>query len=286
MKNSDAIFERHIRPLEPLPTGVRPVLGKIQPFSAILFDVYGTLLISGAGEIGTDREPAAIDEDKTMVHLLRRYGIEYTPVQIQQAFHEAVEQTHANSRKQGVDTPEVDIVRLWQRVLGSTALPWIDEFAMEYELTVNPVYPMPGMNALLATCKAGSTPMGIVSNAQFYTVLLLEHFLGAPLTACGFKRRLLFFSWLEQYAKPSSVMFARARTVLEEMGIPTASVVYVGNDMRNDILPAASVGFKTALFAGDQRSLRQRETDDRCREVKPDLIITDLRQLLACIGNA
>ena len=45
------------------------------------------------------------------------------------------------------------------------------------------------------------------------------------------------------------------------------------------------VGFKTALFAGDGRSLRPRESDDRCRGLSPDLIVTDLRQLIAATVN-
>jgi putative hydrolase of the HAD superfamily len=69
------------------------------------------------------------------------------------------------------------------------------------------------------------------------------------------------------------------------MAIPAASVLYVGNDMRNDIVPAASVGFNTALFAGDQRSLRLRESDADCRNVTPDVIVTDLRQLIVGIDD-
>jgi len=81
-------------------------------------------------------------------------------------------------------------------------------------------------------------------------------------------------------------MFNRAKAVLFDMGIPAASVLYVGNDMRNDILPAKAVGFKTALFAGDRRSLRPRKSDDCCRDLSPDLIVTDLQQLIAKTGNS
>jgi len=50
--------------------------------------------------------------------------------------------------------------------------------------------------------------------------------------------------------------------------------------MRNDILPAKKIGFNTALFAGDARSLRMREDDPECIRTSPDLVITDLIQLL------
>ena len=64
------------------------------------------------------------------------------------------------------------------------------------------------------------------------------------------------------------------------MGVSPHAVLYVGNDMLNDMLPAAAAGFQTALFAGDARSLRLRETDPRCIDVSPDIVLTDLSQLI------
>jgi len=52
--------------------------------------------------------------------------------------------------------------------------------------------------------------------------------------------------------------------------------------MLNDIQPSGELGFRTALFAGDERSLRLREGDRRVENVSPDLIITDLRVLGSC----
>ncbi|MGB5620116.1 MAG: HAD family hydrolase, partial [Desulfobacterales bacterium] len=157
--------------------------------------------------------------------------------------------------------------------------------ALEYELTVNPVFPMPGLKTLLSACHNHGLPMGIISNAQFYTSSLLAWFLGSSLEKSGFDHRLNLLSFRFGYAKPSTFMFKRAADALTGIGIPVASALYVGNDMLNDIRPASVVGFKTALFAGDGRSLRLRESDDRCRELIPDLIVTDLRQLIAGTVN-
>ncbi len=279
MQGRDAICDRHIHPLSPIPTPVLPDLSKIQRFSAMLFDIYGTLLISGAGEIGFDRRSTGRVDG--MGRLLRRYGINNTPDRLADALHRAIERAHDISRQQGIDYPEVDIVRIWQQVLGIDDITRVKNFALEYELIVNPVYPMPGLEELLSACKTQNMPMGIISNAQFYTAYVVERFLGATLEERGLDQRLLFFSWRERHAKPSAFMFNRAKSVLFDMGISAASVLYVGNDMRNDILPATSVGFKTALFAGDRRSLRQRESDDQCIDLVPDLTVTDLRQLIA-----
>ncbi len=279
MPGKDAICARHIRPLAPIPAGVAPDLSKMQRFAAMLFDVYGTLLISGAGDIGFNQKPT--ESVDALQDLLRRYGIHRTPDRLAEALNLAIARSHAASRQLGIDYPEVDIVEVWQQVLGMDDISPVKNFALEYELIVNPVYPMPGLKDLLSACHTCKIPMGVISNAQFYTVFLLERFLGATLEMGGVDQRLLFFSWREEHAKPSTFMFNRAKAVLFDMGIPAASVLYVGNDMRNDVLPAKTVGFKTALFAGDRRSLRRRESDDRCRDVSPDLIVTDLRQLIA-----
>ena len=66
-------------------------------------------------------------------------------------------------------------------------------------------------------------------------------------------------------------------------GISAAEALYVGNDMLNDITPAHALGFRTALFAGDARSLRLRENDERVAGIEPDLVLTDLAQILHCV---
>jgi putative hydrolase of the HAD superfamily len=271
------LFQRYIRPLAPLPTGVTPDLAGLRPFAALLCDVYGTLLISAAGDIGQGQPflpSAALSE------LLRRHGIDRTPERLMDDLHHAIARRHAEDRRRGVDWPEVDMVRIWQEVLGETNASRAAAFALAYELIVNPVYPMPGLPDLLAHHRRRQTRMGIISNAQFFTPWQLVYFLGAPLDALGFDSRLLFYSWQWGRAKPSDMMFARANAVLGAMGVPAESVLYVGNDMRNDILPAKRVGFQTALFAGDRRSLRLRSDDADCRGLRADLVVTDLRQLI------
>lgn len=284
MTDRTTLLEQHIHPLKPIPTGMAPDLANMQPYSAFLFDVYGTLMISGAGDIGFRWNPE--EPVNGLQGLLRRYGIRQPPDRLAGRLQDAIEKAHAVSRRRGIDNPEVDIVQVWDQVLGLDSMPEVEDFALEYELMVNPVYPMPGAEDLFLACRSRNIPMGIISNAQFYTVLVLQHIFGSTLEGHGFDRRLLFFSWQQGHAKPSPVMFNRAKKALMDMGISAGSVLYVGNDTRNDIAPARAVGFKTALFAGDRRSLRQSESVDRCLESTPDLMVTDLRQLIAGTGDS
>jgi len=283
--DDDAVFEEHIHPLEPIPTGETPTgLSKIRRIKGILFDVYGTLLISKSGD--NDSPAVSHNRKRVLAGVLRRYGIAGTPENLMDSLRQAIENNHDRRRQEGIDHPEVDIVRIWQRVLCMDDAARVKTFALEYEMVINPVYPMPGLKDLLSACRGQDLLLGIISNAQFYTPRLLERLLGASLDMCGFDPQLTFFSYRFGSAKPSCFMFELAADIFSQRGIPAASVLYVGNDMCNDILPAKTFGFQTALFAGDLRSLRKRPDDACCRHLVPDMVVTDLRQLIVDTKNS
>jgi putative hydrolase of the HAD superfamily len=90
---------------------------------------------------------------------------------------------------------------------------------------------------------------------------------------------LVFYSYRFEVAKPSPKLFMLAAEKLGAREILPTEVLYVGNDMLNDIYPAKTIGFQTALFAGDRRSLRLRAEDPRCRNLAADVVVTNLIQL-------
>jgi putative hydrolase of the HAD superfamily len=198
-------------------------------------------------------------------------------------FHGAIEIRHAELRNKGIDFPEVRIDRIWQQVLSIDDQETAIRFALEFEWISNPAYPMPHLADLLAACRNMETLMGIISNAQFYTPWLFSWFLNEDPPALGFAPDLIFYSYRYETAKPSVTLFEMAVARLADRRIPPNAVLYLGNDMLNDIYPARNAGFQTALFAGDQRSLRLRTEDPRCRGLKPDLVVTDLGQLIGLI---
>jgi putative hydrolase of the HAD superfamily len=256
----------------------------MRKFAAMLFDVYGTLLISAAGETGPHLDTH--EHHDALQAVLQHYAIKRSPQSLMAQLQRRIKTTHQEKRQQGIVHPEVDIMKIWRDVLGTgEETCWLSDFALEFELIVNPVYAMPGLKALLTACQASKLVTGIVSNAQDFTMDVLRWFLGRDLVEWGFDSTLLFFSWRCGEAKPGTLMFDRAKRSLSAMGIRAHDVLYIGNDMRNDVLPAQSVGFKTALFAGDRRSLRRRTNDAHCRDLRPDLVVTDLRQLIAGIGH-
>jgi putative hydrolase of the HAD superfamily len=213
---------------------------------AVLFDIYGTLLRSAAGELHPDP-----------------------------ALRELIARAHRASPH---PFPEIDIRELHAALHPRLAPREIETLALAHEGRTNPVTPMPGAADTLRKLAAQGIPLGLVSNAQFYTVPILEEALGADLAELGIDPSLCSFSYLERRAKPDAHLFEILRAPLARRGIPAAAVLHVGNDVRNDIEPARATGFRTALFAGDPDSLRLRgrSLDDS----GADLVIQDLRELL------
>jgi putative hydrolase of the HAD superfamily len=264
--------------LEPIPS-LHPTGGQlVKPVRAVLFDIYGTLFISGSGDIGT--APKKFQGDSGQEDLVRHHGIEVSLEQIAQQLFEYIRADHERQKKAGIVYPEVKIDQIWQHILGWQDQNRIREFALDYEWTVNPTYPMPGLDETLRAIRRRGLVMGIISNAQFFTPLLFRWFLGASTEELGFAPDLTVYSYQCGEAKPSGMLFNRCAKRLNAMGLSPESVVYVGNDILNDIMPAAKVGWQTTLFAGDQRSLRLRRDREECRLVRPHLVISDLRQLL------
>ncbi|MGH7199295.1 MAG: HAD family hydrolase [Planctomycetaceae bacterium] len=290
------IIRRFARPLEPLSTGVEPRLRPLPGIRAVLFDVYGTLVISPAGEIGTATPEArggAFRESLAAVGLRchdGRAGVE--------RYVATIESFHAEQRRQGTDHPEVDILEVWSQTLRSLRddglceeqsrgvsprTAHLERLTVQYESRTNPVWPMPGCRRCLAFAVETGRLVGLVSNAQFFTPLLFPALFGQDLDQLGVDPQLRFFSFESLQAKPGTFLFERAREAVSARGIEPERAIYVGNDLLNDVATAAAVGFRTALFAGDARSLRLREDDERVAGVVPDLVLTDLRQLPGCL---
>ena len=277
------LFEKYLIPLSPLPTPLNQS-GKLdKKIKCVFFDIYGTLFISDSGDIGTVKK--VLQETDKIKHLLEKFKIKINAKMILNDFFETIEKQHEKSRKKGIDFPEIEIDKIWMRVIGDDNPERARAFALEFELIANPVYPMPNLKELLRELKNRHIILGIISNAQFFTPYLFDWFLKSDLKNLGFEPNLILFSYKFGHAKPSSFLFEAASSRLKEMNIPANSVLYVGNDMLNDIYPAQKTEFKTGLFAGDARSLRLRSDEPVCENLSADIIITDLIQLLDYVNS-
>ena len=276
------LIRRLSAPLAPRPVaGVLPRLGRLGGVRGVLLDVYGTLLISAAGDIGAG---AASRETRAaaMAAALDDAGLAQKAPgasEVVEGLEAATRAANATARARGVVHPEVEVRELWRRLLPGAGNAALARAAVSYECRINPVWPMPGAADAVAALQARG-PVGIVSNAQFYTPFVLA----TLLPELRIDPRLAVWSFARREAKPSARLFADAAARMAlHCRLQPREIVMVGNDVRNDLLGARAAGIRTALFAGDARSLRLRRDDPRCHAVHPDLVLTHLSQLSAAL---
>ncbi len=282
-------------PLDPRPTRIPPRLNGIPDVRAILFDIYGTLLISASGDVDVAqfKEEAVLKAfEEGHIEIPSEVPPQKASSRSVELFKSTIQEMHRDAKEKGIPFPEVDIVKVWQELVtrlereGSAKSSSITDYkrcAVVFEMLCNPVYPMPGLRELLTELERADIHLGIVSNAQFFTPLTLNFFLNGTIPGGELVRpfdpKLTVYSYRYLRAKPDPYLFEVVRKQLALCGVTPGQTLYLGNDMLNDIWAASQVGFQTVLFAGDARSLRLRRDRDRIRNLSPDAVITELNQL-------
>lgn len=275
---------------------LKPNSSKTKRIKAVIFDIYGTLLISSSGDI----DQATLN-NKHIEEALNAGGFKCSN---QQVFDFLLQQLPAKIKAQqnelkekGFPHPDVDIFRVWHEMMDEAEKANLIELSgnesladtiIIFEILSNPIFPMPGMKEVLSELTKNNIPIGIVSNAQFYTPILMNYFLEGTFTSQqeinGFDKDLSVFSYKESRAKPDVLLFQKIKNNLKsKYKINPNEAVFIGNDMLKDTFTAKKAGLQTILFAGDKRSLRLREDDKRVKGIFPDYIITELKQLLNII---
>jgi len=279
------------KPLQPETTEAEPQLQKLEGIRVVLFDIYGTLLTSGMGELGIheaeEAPPPAGDALEAAGFICMGADAGERAAEL---LKNAIKANHEKTRAQGIDYPEIDICDIWEEVvsdladegqaLGDVSPASLQRLAVEYECRINPVWPMTKIKETLTALKEAGIKLGVVSNAQFYTPLIMELFNAVTGWADGmFDQELCAWSYKLHTAKPSERLLAKSLEAVSAMGLTPEQTVYIGNDLKKDIKPAAHSGCHTILFAGDKKSLRLHENDPDCVGVVPDAVITELPQL-------
>ena len=106
------------QPLELLRTAAPVQLNALQGVETILFDIYGTLIISGSGDIGT---ATTIDDSEALIQSLIVSGFEGDHERAgelgPELLHAQIKHWHKSAHESGVDFPEIEISQIWRKVI-------------------------------------------------------------------------------------------------------------------------------------------------------------------------
>lgn len=283
-------------PIQPEKTGHAIHLDAVNNVRCVAFDFYGTMFISSAGDIGIDenRDEGNI---RFFEEALRACGFEILD---QAAGKKGIKQfnyhieRHKNKMKiNGKTHPEPDIRNVCRDLLadlherkiieGDVSKDVATLFVIEFEFRSNAIWPLPGLRTLLEQLKNRGITLGIISNSQFYSPLSFEAITGRSVKASGFDDHLQKWSYRCGIKKPSLSFYQLFVDELSHYNFNPGDVLYVGNDLFKDVVPAKTLGMKTALFVGDKRSIRH-EPDELAGEQQPDIVVDELSQLEECIN--
>lgn len=209
---------------------------------AVICDVYHTLF-----EIGPAPADAAARWRALACECL---GLEDPPslVDLSAKCREIVAQDHAVSREAGVQFPEV----VWPEVM-RRALPGLEklpdraqaDFVYEHMQLLRTIRLAPGAAEFLRGCVESGRVLGIISNAQAYTLRELRGALASEgLESTIFDPQLTMWSFEYGFAKPNTQLFRMVAERLEARGIARWETLMIGDRMDNDIEPAHRFGWR------------------------------------------
>jgi len=287
-----------LKPLHPVISDFCPNLKTDSPVKAIIFSVYGTLLISSSSKIQQD----SISKDNLKKAMIAG-GFEMNGINkptYSLILEQLILKIKLNDKEfnlNGHPLSNVNVINVWQEIFSEaenagllklTGKESLADTIMIFEILRNKVYPMAGIKEVLIKLKENGIPLGIVSNSQFYTPIILNYFLTGKFSTKQeidlFDPELCVFSYNELKAKPDVNLFDKiVKTLANKYGLLPDDSIFMGNDMLKDILPAKRNGLRTALFSGDESSLQIRENEPKVKGMFPDFFINDFKQLLEII---
>ena len=279
---------------------IRPLTG----IRAVTWSVYGTLLRITDGEL-LHTHPQQLRMQVALEKTIQEFNMwnsmtrkpgapwEYMLHQYQEIFSDL---QMAATRQKG-DVPEINSSELWRKILdrlGKKEYQYdesqygdLDELAEKvayfFHASLQGVEATAGAREALTSVMQAGLTQGLMAEAQPFTLVqLLRAFSGsAKLAPLGelFTPGCLVLSFQVGVRPPSKSLYRAAVRRFESAGIAPREVLHIGCRVQDDLAAAREMGFRTALFAGDGASLKATKAELLDPALKPDRLLTDLRQL-------
>ena len=290
-----------------VPQRVEPLRG----VKAVIWDVYGTLLychhegesrrfLGDGPEVGLAFERTV--EFFRMWPALSKSRLapgEY----VRRQFQELAGQVLVEKNVRGRRYPELRLEAVWERLLhrlqkgGYTFEAELvgpaPAFARKIALFCDESYErttlFPGALEAVKGLADRGILQGLAGDGQVYTNAQLVKGLaraGGPRRLGGiFDPLLCCYSCEVGRHRPDPAVYQALVPRLAGRGIEPGEVLLVGNDLLHDVLLPASLGFRTALFAGSADTVRLHPDEPAAARVRPDAILIRMDQVLEVVGK-
>lgn len=288
------------------PPKAKPALHRL-PVRAVFWTVYGTLVAIPQGELYFEHPQdfltdAALDklikEFKMWNSMSRKPGA--PSAYMKELYRKAL--TTLQLTAGGDRHPDIQVEKVWDDIVKKlfqkeyqfdtvtygSMNEYVRKIAYFYQASIQGAGAYPGAaDALRLTAERG-IGQGLLADGQCFTPGQLQRCL--KVQDPGFDLDAVIPStWRvisadKKVKKPSEAFFRAAAQAAAGRGFDAAEVLHVGSSLTRDIAPAKKLGFRTALFAGDKNSLAATPEQLKDPAFRPDVLLTELPQILEVIG--
>jgi len=287
------------------PPKAKPHLTQI-PVRAVLWTVYGTLVAIPQGEL-LDEHPQDFVTDAALDKLIKEFKLWNSmsrkpgapAIHLKEAYTKALTNLRM-AGSGGEKFPEVAVERAWDDIVKKlrdynydivtygAPIDFAKKLAYFYQASIQGAGPYPGAAETINAIASGGRPQGLLADGQCFTFGQLQRCLKQQApdfdANAKFPPNLRLISAERKAKKPSETLFKAAAQVCSAQGIKANEVLHVGSNLARDIAPAKKQGFRTALFAGDRNSLVAAPEQLKDPAFRPDVMLTELPQLLEVIA--
>ncbi|HEV3440224.1 MAG TPA: HAD hydrolase-like protein, partial [Gemmata sp.] len=289
------------------PPKAKPALHPL-PVKAVFWTVYGTLVAIPQGELQFEHPQdfvtdAALDklikEFKMWNSMSRKPG---TPSAYMKELYRKALTTLQMAGSGGEKYPEVQVERVWDDIVKKlfqkdyqfdmltygSMNEYVKKIAYFYHASIQGVGAYPGAVDALRLVADRGVFQGILADGQCFTSGQLQRCLKQQDSSfemdVAIPSTLRIISAEKKAKKPSETLFKAAAQAGAGKGIDPGEILHVGSNLARDIAPAKKHGFRTALFAGDKNSLTATPEQLKDAAFRPDVLLTELPQILEVIG--
>lgn len=302
----------------PVAPRATPYLKPLGGVRAVTWGVYGTLLTLAEGrllflhpdplcmEVALDK---TIHEFNMWNSMSRKPGAPWEYMFYQ--YKRLVEDSLLSASPHPGECPEVNAARIWEVLierLGKKEFSWdesfyggIEEFSEKvawfFHRALQGVAASPQALTALKHVKEAGCVQGLIGDGQCFTLAQLAQALasqetgapgvGADSTRIGppgwiaqlFTKNSAFLSFDRGVRQPAASLFEACLTRLAKAGVAPEEVLHIAPRLKEELAPAKKLGMRTALYAGDAASLAATAAEVKDPELRPDRILTDLKQI-------
>ena len=289
------------------PVKAKPSLHE-QHVKAIFWTVYGTLIAIPGGELQFEHQQEFVT-DAALEKLIKEFKMWQSmsrkpgaPSAYMKELYRKALTTLQLAGAGGEKYPEVQVERVWDDIVKKlfqkeytfdaatygSMNEYVKKIAYFYHASIQGCGPYPGAADVLKLCADRGIIQGLLADGQCFTVGQLQRCLKQQNAEFDLDsvvpQAMRVISAERKAKKPSDTLFKAAIQTAASKGISPSEILHVGSNLTRDIAPAKKHGLRTALFAGDRNSLSATPEQMKDQATRPDVLITELSQILEVLG--